>query len=102
MKKGISILFVVLLCILSMVGLADAAMHHSGFITSDETWSHSDNPHVVTSNVTVINGATLIIEPGAEVQFDSGNTCLIIGTDAESGKLIQRSKVKGDVRSERA
>ena len=37
------------------------ATDHSGNITSDETWYATDNPHVVTGNVTVDPGVTLNI-----------------------------------------
>ena len=92
MKKGISILFVVLLCILNMVGLVDAATyHHSEPITLDETWTLAGSPHIV-EHVIVKNGATLTIEPGVEVRFnkDFPNCFLIIGEigTGTTGKLI--------------
>ena len=45
---------------------------HTGDITTDETWSAANNPHVVSGNVKILNGATLTIEDGATVKFDAG------------------------------
>jgi parallel beta-helix repeat protein len=92
MKKGTSILSVVLVCILSIVGLADAATHHSGHITSDETWTLVGSPHIVDALLVVRDGATLTIEPGVEVRFnkDAINPKLIIGSDGTPGRLIAR------------
>src|SRR3990172_9818432 len=48
------------------------ALNHSGAITSSETWTLANSPHIVTGTVDVRNGATLTIEPGCQVKFDSG------------------------------
>lgn len=40
---------------------------HSGPVKTDTTWTAAGSPHVVTSNVDIIDGATLRIEPCAEV-----------------------------------
>src|SRR3990167_3141820 len=48
------------------------ALNHSGNITSNETWSVADNPHIVTENVSVWSDAVLTIEPGCLVKFDAG------------------------------
>ena len=93
MKKGINMLSVVLAFILSIVGLADAATSHSGYITSDETWTLVGSPHIIQSLTVVRNNATLTIEPGVEVRFnkDATNPRLIIGegsSDGTSGRLI--------------
>ncbi|WP_172684080.1 fibronectin type III domain-containing protein, partial [Desulfosarcina cetonica] len=56
----------------------------SGNITTNTTWTVENSPYVVTGNVTVRdsgsngNTATLTIEPGVEVRFESG-TGLYIG-----------------------
>jgi parallel beta-helix repeat protein len=93
MKKGISIFSLVLVCVLSTIGLADAATLHSGSITSDETWTPAGNPHIINGLTGVTNGATLTIEPGVEVRFNENatNPSLIIGhagEDDPSGRLI--------------
>ncbi|TVM04164.1 MAG: hypothetical protein CV087_01850 [Candidatus Brocadia sp. WS118] len=53
-------------------------LDHSGNITSNETWSATDNPHVVTGNIHVYSSATLTIEPGCLVKFNA-ETALYIG-----------------------
>ncbi len=47
-------------------------LDHSGNITSDETWYAADNPHIVTGTTHVYNNATLTIEKGCVVKFNSG------------------------------
>lgn len=42
---------------------------HSGTITADETWKAADSPHILTFGVKVAKGATLTIEPCAEVRI---------------------------------
>ncbi len=54
------------------------ALNHSSNITSDETWSAGDNPHIVTGPIHVYNNATLTIKPGCLVKFDI-NAALYIG-----------------------
>jgi len=90
MKKGISMLSVVLVFILSIAGLANAATYHSGTITSDETWTLAGSPHIIDSATSVQNGATLTIEPGVEVRFnkDATNPRLGIGGADSAGRLI--------------
>jgi len=51
---------------------------HSGRITSDETWI--EGLHIITGDV-IVDGATLTIEPGAIIRFNSG-TSLYLGYQA--------------------
>ena len=53
-------------------------LNHSSNITSNETWALADSPHIVTSAIHVYSDATLTIEPGCQVKFDSG-AALYIG-----------------------
>ena len=89
MKKTINMLSVVLAFTLSVIGSANAATFHSGFITSDETWTIVGNPHIIESLTVVQNNATLTIEPGVEVRFnkEAVNPRLIIG-ETTPGRLI--------------
>jgi uncharacterized repeat protein (TIGR01451 family) len=48
--------------------LACVAGPHSGTISANETWCAADNPHLLTSDVTVASGVTLTVEPGVIVQ----------------------------------
>lgn len=61
---------------------AHAQTEVSGNITSDTTWVSANNPYIVTDTVQVLEGATLTIEPGVVIKFNT-NTVLNI-----SGKLI--------------
>lgn len=58
-----------------------------GIIAKDSTWRASQSPFIVTSDVTVHNGATLTIEPGVTVLFHSG-TQLRISSSNSSGSLV--------------
>lgn len=67
------------LVVLTLSGSTVAyGLDHSGNITSNETWSASDNPHIVTGSIHVYSGATLTIEKGCEVKFNS-TTALYVG-----------------------
>ncbi len=60
----------------------------SGSIATDTTLTALDSPHVVTGNVSIENGATVTVEPGAVVMF-AGNTNLLIEVGvASAGALI--------------
>jgi len=65
------LLFGLIVLFTSLLGLGSSAqaLEHSGSITADETWLASDNPHEITSNVTVNDLVTLTLEPGVEVIF---------------------------------
>jgi hypothetical protein len=47
---------------------------HAGNVESDQTWTAAGSPHVVTTSVFVKNGATLTIEPCAEVRLAKGQS----------------------------
>ncbi|GIW05947.1 MAG: hypothetical protein KatS3mg060_0752 [Dehalococcoidia bacterium] len=49
-------------------GRAAGPTFHSGTLSASETWHAADNPHIMTGPVTVPNGITLTIAPGAIVQ----------------------------------
>ncbi|MCC7210605.1 MAG: right-handed parallel beta-helix repeat-containing protein [Candidatus Brocadia sp.] len=46
-------------------------LNHSSNITSSETWHAANNPHIVTTAIHVYSSATLTIEKGCVVKFDS-------------------------------
>jgi hypothetical protein len=54
---------------------------HSGTISASQEWCLADSPHVVNGGVTVASGATLTVEAGVEVRFNSG-TLLTLGAGA--------------------
>ena len=51
----------------------------SGIISSNTTWTVSASPYIVTGNVLVNSGVTLIIEPGVIVKFDTDKAIQING-----------------------
>lgn len=56
-----------------------------GAITSDTVWSVGGSPYVATQSVLIMNGATLVIEPGAVVRFDPLKALSVM-----SGQLVAR------------
>jgi|GEM_PF-1865978 len=61
---------------------------HSGTLANDETWP-STYVHHVTGDVTVPNGVTLTIEPGAIIKFDRYKGILV----SSGGSLIAEGEV---------
>lgn len=57
----------------------------SGSITSDTTWSAGNV--IIQDSVTVLNGITLTIQPGAVVKFNSGGILVVAGTLKAGGAL---------------
>ena len=45
---------------------------HKGSIDADEVWTAANGPHIVENDVSIRSGATLTIEPCAEVQVAKG------------------------------
>lgn len=58
---------------------AARALDHSGNIGVDETWFAADSPHVVSSTVSILAGATLTIEAGATVSLGGDQGLVIQG-----------------------
>ena len=54
-------------------------VQHHDTITADETWTAADGPHLVTFGIQVDPGATLTIEPCAEVRLQSGYSIVVEG-----------------------
>ena len=48
------------------------ATTHATDITTSQTWSAINSPHIVSGYLKIVNGATLTIEDGATVKFDAG------------------------------
>ncbi len=59
-----------------------AGTPHTDNLSADETWTAAGSPHLVTSSIKVNAGATLTVEPCAEVRLGAGNHLEV------DGKLI--------------
>jgi|GEM_PF-2421093 len=61
-------------------------------ITTDTTWTLTGSPYIVTGNITVLGstsaGATLTIEPGVEVRFNSSRYMTIGASSGNPGSLV--------------
>ncbi len=69
---GLALLSVVLTMRLmaAPLGPTAPATDVSGTITSNTTWTLANSPYRVLSSITVVEGATLTIQPGVRVEFD--------------------------------
>lgn len=54
-----------------VLGSGDGTIHDTD-ITSDETWSLAGSPHIINYWLDIENGATVTIEAGSVVKFNSG------------------------------
>ncbi len=68
---------------LSFIGFSQT--NHNGVISASEVWFPSGNPHIITGNVTVADGVTLVVAPGCEVRFDPGRRLTVQGVLSASG-----------------
>ena len=75
--------FIIALALLgSMLTVGVPTVHATdvgGIIDTDTTWTLAGSPYTVTSNVLVMEGVTLTIEPGVEVKFNAGKALQIDG-----------------------
>lgn len=78
MKNLLFTFSVVLLLFFSPNALAQTNV--SGIFNTDQTWSLSGSPYHLVNDVQMEDGATLIIEAGVEISFDTDYTILIKGT----------------------
>lgn len=72
---------ITLIAVLSLLftGLLFAQTNVSGIISSNTPWTLANSPYIVTGNILVNNGVTLIIQPGVNVRFNSGLSMQIDG-----------------------
>lgn len=64
-------------------------VEHKSTISSDETWKAEDGPHLVTFTINVATGATLTIEPCAEVRIQNGYSITVEGSLKAQGSAEQ-------------
>ncbi len=60
--------------------LNSKAINVSGVISTNTTWTSSNNPYIVTSTITVNPGITLTIQSGVTVQFNDNFGMTVRGT----------------------
>ncbi len=63
------------------------ALDHSGTISVTEAWFAADNPHIITGNITIADGVSLIIQPGCEIYVQGNRRVLVYGTLNATGTL---------------
>jgi len=59
-----------------------------GYLDQDTTWTLVQSPYLATCDVTVLDGVTLQIEAGVEVQFASGTQLIIYGDLQANGTAL--------------
>ena len=64
----------------SSVPVISADTPVSGAISTDTVWQKSASPYLVTDTIYVAEGATLTVQPGVTVRFESGRAMLIDGS----------------------
>ncbi len=78
---------------------------HAGSISADEVWTANGSPHIVDHQLRVIAGATLTIEPCAEVQLGkdalivagfSGSQGTVRALGTEARPIVFKQKVAGE------
>lgn len=75
------------LLVVLLLGAASPAraLDHAGILAGDETWLAADNPHVLTSHVTVQAGRVLTLEPGVQVTGNPGIYLYVYGALIAAG-----------------
>ncbi|HSQ64272.1 MAG TPA: hypothetical protein VLM85_13690 [Polyangiaceae bacterium] len=75
---------------------AGPGTQHKDAIAADETWKAADGPHIVTFDINVNAGATLTIEPCAEVRIQNGYSIVVEGNLVAEGTATSPIKIGAD------
>ncbi|MBI1387360.1 MAG: hypothetical protein GC154_02800 [bacterium] len=67
------------LCLGALTAVSSLAATRSGRIDADEHWSASENPWVITADVTIPEGVSVTAEPGVRLQLASGRSIFVYG-----------------------
>jgi len=78
------------------VPVGPGTTHGGNAVTTDTTWRAADGPHTVTFGFTIEKGATLTIEPCAEVRMQSGYSISVKGAIVATGTAAQPIHVLAD------
>lgn len=72
---------------------------HSGDVDMDQVWRADASPHIVTSSINVRSGATLTIEPCAEVRIAAGHNINVAYPETpNTGMLIAEGTTDQPIR----
>ena len=101
-----SLVVISLITFLLVAGITNSAnaIKVGGVLDNDTTWTWAQSPYIIMGSVNVPSDATLTIEPGVEVKFDSDYSLVIDGTliavGTEEKKIIftsnKETKNSGD------
>jgi hypothetical protein len=81
---------IAMVSIISLPSTAVSQTNIGGLICSDTTWTLGGSPYTVTNSVIVGCNATLTIQPGVQVRFNS-NLGLTVGSNAfGAGTVVAR------------
>lgn len=69
--------------------ITGAGTTHDKNVEADETWTAAGSPHLVTDTVGVRAGATLTIEPCAEVRFSAGKSLNVADVPADTTATLK-------------
>jgi hypothetical protein len=70
------------------------AIELGGSIAADTVWTLSASPHVVTNSITILQGATLTIEPGATIHMKAGTDLVV----TNGGRLLAEGTAEQRIR----
>ncbi len=76
--------FLVFLLVLGQEN-ASAQLSQGGVLTEDTTWDIGDSPVTVTDSLTIAEGATLTIDPGVIVRFETQTALVVAGVLVADG-----------------
>lgn len=82
--------------LLLLTSLQVSATNVSGGIYTNTTWTLSNSPYIVTSDIVVFEGARLLIEPGVEVLVNNNCIIEVRGQIAAIGKVAKKIVIKGN------
>jgi hypothetical protein len=71
---------------------ANGPTQHQGDVSSDETWTAEASPHILTGSVRVRDGATLTINPCAEVRLGEGMQLAVGWLDSQARLVAEGSQ----------
>lgn len=65
-------------------------------VTTDTTWTAADSPHIVTSAISIATGATLTLDPCAQVRIQNGHGITVNGSLVANGTSTEPVTIDAD------